>query len=98
MSARNSKFANSGIVTSVDNNDFNQFANHGVLSGLKFQEALENSFFTNNNTNLLRAPAQRLIDFVNNQNSSSLMETSYVPGIEINFFKDLFPKRIASDL
>ena len=98
MSARNSKFANSGIVTSVDNNDFNQFANHGVLSGLKFQETLENSFFTNNNTNLLKAPAQRLIDFVNNRNSSSLMETSYVPGIEINSFKNLFPKRIASDL
>jgi uncharacterized FAD-dependent dehydrogenase len=98
MSARNSKFANSGIVTSVDKNDFDQFTNYGVLSGLKFQEALENSFFTNNNTNLLRAPAQRLIDFVNNRNSSSLMETSYVPGIEINFFKDLFPKRITSDL
>ena len=98
MSARNSKFANSGIVTSVDKNDFNQFANYGTLSGLKFQEALENSFFTNSNTNLLKAPAQRLIDFANNRNSSSLMETSYIPGIEINSFKNLFPTRIATDL
>ena len=104
MSARNSKFANAGIVTSVDNNDFNQFANYGVLSGLKFQEFIENSFFTgsytpsNNSKNLLKAPAQRLLDFTNNRNSSSLMETSYIPGIEINFFKNLLPKRIARDL
>ena len=40
-SRRDSKFANSGIVVAVDENDFKDYQQHGPLAGLFFQAAIE---------------------------------------------------------
>lgn len=98
MSGRNSKFANSGIVTTVDEKHFAKFINHGALAGLKFQESLEQTFFTDNADNPLKAPAQRLLDFAFSQKTSSLMDSSYIPGLVITDFRKLFPKNITTNL
>ncbi len=98
MSGRNSKFANSGIVCSVTDADFAEFADFGVLAGLKFQESLEQNFYLDAGDNFLKAPAQRMVDFIKQRESNSLMETSYVPGLESMNVARLFPKNIADSL
>lgn len=98
MSARNSKFANSGIVCSVNDADFAAFADFGVLAGLKFQESLEQNFYLDSYDNYLKAPAQRMVDFIKQRESSTLMETSYIPGIESSNMSRLFPKNISDTL
>jgi len=98
MSGRNSRFANSGIVTSVDGNDFVKYKGFGALAGLKFQEELEHKFYTGNAENPLKAPAQRLIDFMEGRKSTSLNESSYIPGLVYSELNNLFPKNITQSL
>jgi uncharacterized FAD-dependent dehydrogenase len=79
-SLRNSKFANSGMVVELKEEDFPGSNKYGPLAGLKFQEYLENNAFLNGGSGLI-APAQKLNDFVKGKLSASLPETSYHPGI-----------------
>ncbi|MFO7868636.1 MAG: FAD-dependent monooxygenase [Bacteroidales bacterium] len=79
-SLRNSPFANSGIVVSLDIEDYKDFAEHGVFAGLQFQEKLEALAYQNGGNNLV-APAQRIDDFIQKRLSESLPECSYTPGI-----------------
>lgn len=79
-SNRGSKWANAGIVVEIRPEDLPQYAEHGVLSVMKFQEELERQSFLNGNSKMT-APAQRMTDFVNRKNSFDLPETSYTPGL-----------------
>ncbi len=79
-SQRNSPFANSGIVVELRTEDFADFAEHGVLAGLKFQEHLEKLAYLNGGKQQI-APAQRICDFVQGKISKDLPETSYIPGV-----------------
>ncbi|MFM9052497.1 MAG: NAD(P)/FAD-dependent oxidoreductase [Bacteroidota bacterium] len=79
-SKRNNLFANSGMVVSVDEKDFEPFKNTGPLSGMKYQEAVERKCFDAGGGRLV-APAQRMIDFIEKKTSSDLPDCSYVPGI-----------------
>lgn len=79
-SHRGGKFANSGIVVEVRNEDLKNYARHRELAGLYFQEELEKKCFQKASASQF-APAQRLFDFVSDKNSSSLPETSYHPGV-----------------
>lgn len=97
-SGRNSRFANSGIVTSVDIKDFSQLENFGNLACLKYQEFLEKKFYTGNLDNPLKAPAQKLTDFVNKRQSSNLNDSSYIPGLINSELHNLFPKNIMQRL
>jgi len=92
-SRRDSKFANSGIVVSVDHNDFKDFKEHGPLSGLFFQAAIEQKACQVAG-GTQAAPAQRLVDFVENRISSTLLETSYQPGLSSVDLKDVLPRNI----
>lgn len=79
MSRRDSKYANSGMVVSVDETDWSSFNKHGVFAGLEFQKSVENkSFLAANQTQ--KAPAQRLTDFLDGKISSTLPKSSYIPG------------------
>lgn len=98
MSGRNSIFANSGIVTTVNERDFVKFKSSGPLAGMKYQEYLEQKFYTGDSENPLKAPAQRLIDFIENKNSSSLNVSSYIPGLISAELNRMFPKKIAECL
>ncbi len=79
--ARNSPFANSGIVVEIRPEDLTAFHRHGELCGLEFQKHLEQLAFENNGGGLQTAPAQRLTDFVNGRISQSLPKCSYLPGV-----------------
>ena len=63
-SRRDSKFANSGIVVAVDQNDFKEFIHHGPLAAMYFQRMIEQKACTVAG-GTQAAPAQRLMDFLN---------------------------------
>ncbi len=96
-SKRNNPFANSGIVVSVTEDDVRDFSSYGELRFLKFQETVEKKAFIAGGGNL-RAPAQRIADFVAGRMSSSLPTCSYIPGITSVNMQDMLPPFIAKGL
>lgn len=97
VSRRDSPFANSGLVVSVDQNDWHEFKMHGVFAGLEFQKEIERIAFTAGGKTQ-RAPAQRITDFVKGKTSSTLPETSYIPGIVSAPLHEILPKTISSGI
>ncbi len=96
-SRRDSKFANSGIVVAVGEKDFLSSSADGPLAALQFQQLIEqNACKVAGGTQT--APAQRLMDFLNNKSSSSLLETSYQPGLLSCNLGDVLPEFIAESL
>ena len=89
-SKRNNPFANSGIVVSVEEQDLLAYKKHGALSAMYFQQEVEQKAFAAGGGKFV-APAQRLIDFCDNQMSSSLPQCSYLPGINSALLKDVLP-------
>lgn len=79
-SQRNSPFANSGLVVQVLPADHKKFESYKGLAALKLQENFEKDAYAASNQPQV-APAQRIIDFIQNKSSSTLPETSYIPGI-----------------
>jgi len=96
-SKRNNPYANSGIVVSVDEKDITRFEKHGALSGLYFQQEVEQKAFQAGGGKFV-APAQRLIDFSENKISSSLPGCSYLPGINSTSLKEVLPAFIYTRL
>ncbi len=96
-SKRNNPFANSGMVVSVGEKDFLPFIEHGELAALRFQESVEQKSFIAGGGKLV-APAQRLIDFVENKVSSSLPKCSYVPGLNSVNLDEALPQSVSSVL
>jgi uncharacterized protein len=92
-SKRNNPYANSGLVISVDENDFKSFSKYGELRAMEFQKSVERAAFRAGGSNLT-APAVRLMDFLEEKISSSLPECSYIPGITPGNMDDIFPKPI----
>ena len=78
-SRRDSRFANSGIVAAVELADMD-LARYGPLAGLHFQQQIE-QLACQAAGGTQRAPAQLLGDFLKNKSSTSLLETSYQPGL-----------------
>jgi len=79
-SKRNNPYANSGIVVGLSLEDFEPYKKFGPLAGLQYQKELEkNAWIHGGKTQT--APAQRLLDFVNNKLSLTLPDCSYTPGI-----------------
>lgn len=93
MSRRDSKFANSGIVTSIDPSDLDDYAQDGAFAGVHFQEDIEHIMFDHDDQSQ-KAPAQRMTDFVNGVLSTSLPETSYIPGLRSEPLHDMLPSFI----
>ena len=96
-SKRDSRFANSGIVVSIVQEDLKNYQRHGEFSGLMFQKELEKiAFEAGGHTQT--APAQRLIDFCNNKFSSTLPDCSYQPGIKSAKLQEVLPSSISKRL
>lgn len=95
-SKRNNEFANSGLVVSVEEKDFKPFAAAGPLAALEFQSSVEQRAFAV--TQSLRAPAQRVMDFVNKKVSATLPDCSYLPGIGSAALDEVLPGFIAASL
>ncbi len=80
MSRRDSAFANSGTVVAVDEEDWKDFDRHGVLAAMEYQASVERNTFAANGDGSQRAPAQRLVDYLDGRVSLHLPPTSYIPG------------------
>ncbi|MSP36977.1 MAG: FAD-binding protein [Deltaproteobacteria bacterium] len=79
-SQRNARFANSGIVVAVDENDYQHLQRFGALAAMEFQAEVERNAWDVAGKSQV-APAQRLVDFVNDKKSSTSLDTSYHPGL-----------------
>ena len=79
-SRRDSKYANSGMVVQIELDDVKDFRQHEELATMEFQASIEREAWAQGG-NTQAAPAQRMMDFVNGQVSSTLAETSYQPGL-----------------
>lgn len=108
-SARNSKWANAGVVVSIEPDDVpEEYKKYGVFSLLNFQHDVEKKMFDyaaehaeadeNGVVNRLCAPAQRMVDFCEEQMSKDLPETSYRPGVVSAPLYELLPECVASRL
>jgi uncharacterized FAD-dependent dehydrogenase len=96
--ARNSRFANSGIVVEIRPEDLVDYHSYGELCGLEFQKQLEQTAFYNNGGGLQTAPAQRLTDFVSGKLSNTLPQCSYLPGVVSSPMHFWLPEIIGSRL
>lgn len=96
-SARNSPFANSGIVVEIKPEDVPEIDKYGALAGLQFQQNIEGMAFTNGGFKQT-APAQCLEDFVKGRISQFLPESSYYPGMAISPLHFWLPESISNRL
>ena len=97
LSRRDSPFANSGLVTTIEPEDIaHLIPQHGIMAGIFFQEELERSAKTAGGNGTLGqiAPAQRAADYLVGKISSDLPETSYFPGLNSAPLHALLPKAI----
>lgn len=92
-SKRNNPFANSGIVVSVNESDYSKFKSAGPLAAMKYQQETEQQAFLAG-TGKLKAPAQRMLDFIDGKVSATLPECSYIPGVTSFDLNVLLPKDI----
>jgi len=82
-SKRNSPFSNSGIAVEITIEDCKTFEQFGALSGLEYQKHLEHLAWMNSDMTM-KAPAQRLVDFVS-------QKSSHCQKIFVHHFKKGFP-------
>lgn len=80
LSKRDSPFANSGMVVSLQPTDWQRHGFEGPLGGIALQHAIEAAAW-NAGGGSLAAPAMRVSDFVAGRPSGELPESSYVPGV-----------------
>ena len=106
-SKRNNPYANSGIVVTVDIADAMDYLRkqsgqkrkiaQDSLLLMKFQQEIERKAFDAGGGKFV-APAQRLVDFVNDKTSSSLPACSYLPGIHSASLQEVLPPFVHSNL
>jgi uncharacterized FAD-dependent dehydrogenase len=97
-SARDSRYANSGIVVEVDQKLFEPYIKEfGPLAAMHYQKTVEQKAFAFAN-NTQAAPAQRMVDFVNGKFSNELNDTSYIPGLTSTQITDVLPTEITKPL
>ncbi len=96
LSRRDSPFANSGMVATVEPEDLKPLVKeHGVLAGLVFQKELERTAKQAGGGGQV-APGQRVTDYLTGKISSTLPETSYFPGMKSAPLHQLLPTWITS--
>ena len=93
-SKRNNPYANSGMVVSVDHRDF---STDDPLSGLRFQQSVEETAFQAGGGKFV-APAQRMVDFVQRKVSSDLPSCSYGPGVHSTNLHEVLPSVVSRSL
>ena len=101
LSRRDSPFANSGLVVSVETEDLKEYEKHGAIAGVRLQRELETRAQTlagNADANGQVAPAQRVVDFLKDRVSISLPPCSYKPGISSVSMNEVLPESVARRL
>ncbi len=101
LSRRDSPFANSGFVVTVNENDWKIYEQFNPFGGLMFQQELEKLAFELANKSAnggQSAPAQRATDFAKGKVSTLLPKTSYLPGLTSAPLHEALPKFIADGI
>ncbi len=93
LSKRDSAFANAAMVVTIDDNP----EGNDVFGGVKYQQALEHKIF-NHGDGSQAAPAQRVTDFLKGRVSSSLPDSSYIPGVYAAPMHELLPYDIVTKI
>jgi uncharacterized protein len=96
LSRRDSPHANAAMVVAVDAVDYGE-ASLGPLAGIDFQHRIEAAAFKAGG-GVLRAPAQRLTDFLAKKASTRLPKTSYHPGVVAGCIDEIFPTFVTQAL
>ncbi len=97
LSRRDSPFANSGLVTTIEPEDIAKLIPaHGIMAGIVFQENLEKTAKSAGGNESLGqvAPAQRVADYISGKISGDLPETSYFPGLKSAPLHELLAKQM----
>lgn len=96
LARRDSPFANSGMVVTVEPEDTTEYqAEHGVLAGIVFQKNLEITA-SKAGGGMQKAPGQRVLDFIAGKESATLPKTSYFPGLTSSRIDLLLPECVSS--
>lgn len=90
-SARGSRWANAAMVVEILPEDV---GGDNPLKMIQFQENIESDFFKAA-ANTQKAPAQRMTDFVDGRESSSLPSSSYAPGLISCRVDSLLPESVS---
>ena len=95
-SARNSRWANAGVVVQIEPEDIPAgYAGDGAFAAMNFQRDVERRMFAwiarSGAANPMAAPAQRMKDFCRGIVSASLPATSYFPGVVSAPLHELLP-------
>ena len=101
LSRRDSPFANSGLVVSIETADLMPYSQHGALAGIGFQRDMETrarNAANNAGETGQRAPAQRVTDFLANRQSPTLPPTSYQPGLTSAPLHEILPAHFSARL
>ena len=93
-SQRNTRWSNSGMVVEIRPEDI---PGDDILRVMNYQEDIERNCWMQGNRKQT-APAQRMVDFVNNKVSYDLPETSYAPGVISSPLNFWMPKEISHRL
>jgi len=95
LARRDSPFANSGMVVTVEPEDVQEFSEeYGVLSGIAYQKDLEVKASIAGG-GVQKAPAQRVKDFISGKLSDTLPETSYFPGLTSARLDEILPHDVS---
>jgi len=96
-SRRDSRYANSGMVVAVELEDIPNFQKYGDLAAMEFQASVEKKAWVQGGKTQV-APAQKMQDFVDGKVSSSLLDTSYQPGLSSQDMMEVLPEFIGRRL
>jgi uncharacterized FAD-dependent dehydrogenase len=95
-SKRNNPFANSGLVVQVNLEDIPGIA-QSPLAALHFQNKVEQLAFRLAG-NTIKAPAQRVADFINRKVSTDLPTNSYIPGLTTLSLDEVLPSFVSDSI
>jgi uncharacterized FAD-dependent dehydrogenase len=95
-SARNGPYSNSGLVVEVKPENWQKYRHLGPLAALAFQQEIEKTAY--NTTGSIKAPAQRIEDFIQMKASSTLPRSSYQPGLMSTPLLEILPSFIVETL
>jgi len=92
-SGRTGKTANSGVVVSIEPEDFPEYMSRGPLGLMELQRDVERGMFRYSGS--FKAPAQRMMDFCRRVESKDLPKTTYVPGAIAAPLHELLPESVS---
>ena len=96
-SRRDYETSNSGIVVELKTNDFAKYSEYGPLAGVEFQKEIEQKSWSVAGESQ-KVPAQRLVDFTEDNLSSNIPKTSYIPGTTSSLISEVLPEFINQNL